>query len=167
MITIGLLHATIRGDEKLILDAAKKRDVKINLIDIRTEIFNPETYKADFDVALQRSVSTVKGTYATNFLEMTGIKIINSSAVTALCEDKFYTSLTLQQAKVPTCKFALVFTPDQAVVAIEQMGGFPVVIKPPLGSWGRLDPEVRKRFDIKSKIYKETRTGHKSVCRGE
>lgn len=142
MITIGLLHTTIRGDEKLIIDAAKKRNVQIKLIDVREEIFNRETYHRDFDIALVRCVSTVKGMYATHFFESLGVPVVNSSTVASICEDKFITSLALQKAGVPTPHFAMVFTASQALRAIEKMGGFPVVLKPPLGSWGRLLAKV-------------------------
>ncbi len=142
MLTIVILHTTIRGDEKLIIEAAKKRNVQIKLIDVREEIFNRTTYKCDFDVALERCVSTVKGTHATRFFESIGVKVINNSSVAAICEDKFVTSLALQKAKVPTPDFAMVFNPTQAIKAIEEMGGFPVVLKPPLGSWGRLLAKV-------------------------
>ena len=142
MITIGLLHSTIRGDEKLIIEAAKKKKVKVKLIDVRTEIFNRETYKADFDIALERCVSTVKGTHATRFFESIDIPVINSSSVATICEDKFLTSLKLQQANVQTPSFAMAFTEQQAFEAIKELGGFPIVIKPPLGSWGRLLAKV-------------------------
>lgn len=140
--TIGILHTTIRGDEKLIIEAAKKRRVKINLIDVRTQILNRKTFRRDFDVALERCVSTVKGNHATCFFESIGVKVINNSSVAAICEDKFVTSLMLQKAEVPTPDFAMVFNTSQAIKAIEEMGGFPVVIKPPLGSWGRLLAKV-------------------------
>ncbi|MEK7177434.1 MAG: lysine biosynthesis protein LysX, partial [Patescibacteria group bacterium] len=142
MLTIGILHTTIRGDEKLIIEAAKKRNVQIKLIDVREEIFNRTTYKCDFDVALERCVSTVKGTHATRFFESIGVKVINNSSVAAICEDKFVTSLALQKAKVSTPNFAMVFNTEQAIKAIDEMGGFPVVLKPPLGSWGRLLAKV-------------------------
>ena len=138
MITIGLLHSTIRGDEKLIIEAAKKRNLKINLVDVRTQIFNRKTYRCDFDIALERCVSTVKGMHATYFYESLNIPVINNSSVTSICEDKFVTSLVLQKANIPTPDFAVVFNSNQAIKAIEEMDGFPVVIKPALGSWGRL-----------------------------
>lgn len=138
MITIGLLHSTIRGDEKLIIEAAKKRNVKITLVDVREEILNRKTAQCDFDVALDRCVSTVKGKHATYFYESLNIPVINSSLVSSICEDKFVTSLTLQKTKVPTPDFAMVFNATQAQQAIKQIGGFPIVMKPPLGSWGRL-----------------------------
>ena len=138
MLTLGILHTTIRADEKLIIEAAKKRGLKTRLVDIRTAIFNPATYKPDFDVALERCVSTVKGDYAIRFLESVGVPVINSSAVAAICGDKFLTSLALQRADVPTPPFALVFGIDEARQAVRELGGFPAVIKPNLGSWGRL-----------------------------
>lgn len=138
MLTLGILHSTIRADEKLLIAATQKNKIKTELIDVRNQVFNPQTYKPIFDIALERSISTVKGMYATEFLESIGIPVINSSKVASVCEDKFLTSLALEKAKVPTPKFALVFTLEQAVRAIEELGGFPVVIKPNLGSWGRL-----------------------------
>ena len=142
MITIGLLHTTIRGDEKLIIEAAKKRDVQIKLVDVREEILNRKTYKRSFDVALERCVSTVKGNHATRFFESIDVKVINNSTIAAICEDKFVTSLVLQKANVPTPDFAVVFNSIQALETIKEMGGFPVVIKPALGSWGRLLAKV-------------------------
>ncbi|MDO8610619.1 MAG: lysine biosynthesis protein LysX [bacterium] len=138
MTTIAILHSTIRGDEKLIIESAKNRKVDIKLIDIRNEIFNRETYKVDFDIALERSVSTVKGTQAVRFFESLNVPVVNPSSIATICEDKFYTSLILQQKNVPTPKFAMVFNAVEAAKAIDQLGGYPVIIKPPLGSWGRL-----------------------------
>lgn len=138
MTTLAILHSTIRGDEKLIIEAARKKRVNVKLIDIRTEIFNPQNYRVDFDVALERSVSTTKGTYAVNFLQSLGVQVVNNSEISRVCEDKFLTSLAFHKHKVPTFKFALAFDVDQALKAIEEMGGFPVVVKPSLGSWGRL-----------------------------
>lgn len=69
---IGILHSTIRVEEKLLIEAAKKRNVEIRIIDIRKEILNPEKYKLDFDLALNRSVSMVKGMHAVRFFETLG-----------------------------------------------------------------------------------------------
>jgi [lysine-biosynthesis-protein LysW]--L-2-aminoadipate ligase len=138
VITLGILHTTIRADEKLILHAAKDQGINVHLIDVRKEIFNPATYQADFTIALERCVSTVKGMYATRFLESLGVKAVNSSTVASICEDKFLTSLAFQKTGVPTPAFALVFGIEEAKDTIEPLGGFPVVIKPNLGSWGRL-----------------------------
>jgi len=150
MSTLAILHTTIRLEEKLIKEAAEKRGVSIKLIDLRSEVFNPTSFRADFDIALERSVSTVKGDYAVMFLESMGVPVVNPSAVARNCEDKFRTSLVLARAGVPTPKFALVFDLDQALRAVEELGGFPVVLKPPLGSWGRLLAKVNDRDSLEA-----------------
>ena len=142
MTTLAILHSTVRKEEKLIMEAARDRRVDIKLIDIRSEVFNPKGYAAEFDIALERSVSTTKGDYAVAFLESLGLPVVNSSLVARNCEDKFLTSLLLARASVSTPKFALVFSLEQALQAVENLGGFPVVLKPPLGSWGRLLAKV-------------------------
>jgi len=135
---IGILHSTVRIEEKLIVSAAQKRNVGVELVDVRNQIFNPKTYKANFDLALVRTVSTTKGMCSARFLESQNILVINSPAVSAICEDKFLTSLALEKSGVPAPKFALVFDVKQAQKAVEELGGFPIVAKPVIGSWGRL-----------------------------
>ena len=142
MLTLGILHTTIRADEKLILEAAKARGIRTKLVDIRYEVFNPITYHVSFDLVLERCISTVKGSYAVRFLESLDVPVLNSSQVASICEDKFLTSLVLQKNNVATPSFALVFGAEEAKQAIEQLGGFPVVIKPNIGSWGRLLAKV-------------------------
>lgn len=157
MITIGLLHSTIRGDEKLIIDAARQRGVNVELIDIRTMNLNPEYPVSGIDVALERSVSTVKGDYAIRYFEALGIPVINSSAVAGICGDKFITSLVLRKNHVPTPDFTMVFTVEQAREIIEQMGGYPVVLKPALGSWGRMLAKVNDSEALEALIeHKDT-----------
>lgn len=145
MTTLGLLHSTVRAEEKLLLEAARTRNVAVKLVDIRTAVLGPGLFPLDFDAALERSVSTVKGTYAVSFLESRGLPVVNSLAVTRNCQDKFQTSILLERAGLPTPRFALVFELEQALQAVDSLGGFPVVLKPPLGSWGRLLAKVNDR----------------------
>jgi len=142
MISLAILHSTIRKEEKLLLDEAARRGIPVKLIDIRSQVFDPTVFRADFDAALERSVSTVKGDYAVLFLENIGVPVVNSSTVARNCEDKFVTSLLLGRNGIPCPRFAMAFGPEQALQAVEALGGFPVVVKPPLGSWGRLLAKV-------------------------
>ncbi len=135
---LAILHSTIRKEEKLLVDEAARRGIPLTLIDIRTEVFDPASPRPEFEVALERSVSTVKGDYAAVFLESLGIPVVNPSSVARACEDKFVTSLLLAKNGVPAPRFAMAFGQEQALAAVRALGGFPVVIKPPLGSWGRL-----------------------------
>mgnify|MGYP001571846817 CR=1 FL=1 len=142
MFTLGILHTTIRADEKLIISAAKERGINVELIDVRTQIFNLKSYTSKADIYLERCISTTQGSYAVSFLESMGKKVINSSQIGSVCSDKFLTSLALQNAGVRTPSFALVFNAEQALKTINELGGFPVVIKPNVGSWGRLLAKV-------------------------
>jgi len=142
MTRLALVHSTIRKEEKLLLDEASRRGIPVRTIDIRAEVLDPASFRADFDVALERSVSTVKGDYAALFLEALGVPVVNPAAVARACEDKFLTSLLLARAGVAVPRFAMAFDVGAARRAVADLGGYPVVVKPPLGSWGRLLAKV-------------------------
>jgi len=145
MTKVGMLHSTIRGEEKLLIKAAKTHGIKLIVVDVRKQVFNPEIIDQEFDVVLERCVSTTLGMYAITFFESLGIPVVNPSSVARLCVDKFATSLRLKEKKVSTVPFAMAFTEEQAALAIEQMGGYPVIIKPATGSWGRLLAKINDR----------------------
>lgn len=135
---IGMIHTTIREDEKLLMHAAKKRSLELDVVDIRTRVLNPVTFTEQFDVILERCISTTAGMHAISFFEALGVPTVNDPAVAQVCEDKFATSLRLHRKNVPTIPFAMAFTEEEARRAVEELGGYPVVLKPPTGSWGRL-----------------------------
>jgi [lysine-biosynthesis-protein LysW]--L-2-aminoadipate ligase len=64
--------------------------------------------------------------------------------VVELCGDKLNTSLSLATAGDPTPRNMAAFTPESALEAIEEMG-YPVVLKPAVGSWGRLLSKINDR----------------------
>ena len=105
MFTLAVFHSTVRKEEKLIVESARKRNIPLKLIDIRTQIFDQETFEADFDVALERSVSTIKGTYTVAFLESIGVPVGNTLKKTQICEDKYLTSRILAKAGILCPKF--------------------------------------------------------------
>lgn len=145
MARLALFHSTIRAEEKLILEAARARGVGVSLFDIRECVLEPGSFIVDFDVALERSVSTVKGDYAVAFLESLDVPVVNPLRVARACEDKFQTSLLLGRAGLAIPRFAMVFDAERALRVVEAFGGFPVVLKPPLGSWGRMLAKVNDR----------------------
>jgi len=138
MTRLAVLTDLVRREEKRILEAAGERGVDVLMLDIGATVFDPETFRPHFDVALERSISTVRGKYAVAFLESLGVPVVNASRTARICEDKFLTSLALRANGVPSPGFAMVFTVEQARRAVDDLGGFPVVVKPALGSWGRL-----------------------------
>ena len=143
---IGVLLSRVRVEEKWLFEALEKRGVAYDRIDDREAIFDvmqPEAW-LPYDVVLERSISFARGLYATHILNGWGIPTVNQSSVAAVCGDKLTTTLTLEQAKVPQPRVKVAFTPESALDAIEQLG-YPVVLKPVVGSWGRLLSKINDR----------------------
>lgn len=141
---IALLHTGIRGDEKLIIAAAKKLDVEMDLVDIRKHVLDPNDTKLwlSYDAILERSVSSSKGNAMIEFLSNIGANVINTKNVMNVCNDKFQTATVLEANNVPVLKSVLVFDEVQAKEAVSEFGSYPVVLKSREGSWGRLMAKV-------------------------
>ena len=142
-IRLGMLFSRIRVEEKLLIQAAKRRGVELSLVDSREVVFDLDS-RFGFDVLLERDVSHARALYALSLFENTGVQAINSYRVALTCGDKVATSKALRDAGVPTPDVKVAFTRESALAAIEQMG-YPVVLKPVTGSWGRLLAKINDR----------------------
>jgi [lysine-biosynthesis-protein LysW]--L-2-aminoadipate ligase len=143
---IGVLFSRVRVEEKWIFSALEKRAVDYERLDDRTISFDleqPQPWQA-FDAVLERSISFTSGLNATRLLNAFGVPTVNSAAVAEVCGDKLVTSARLAQAGVPQPHVMTAFTSEAALEAIEAMG-YPVVLKPVVGSWGRLLAKVNDR----------------------
>ena len=69
---------------------------------------------------------------------------VNSYPAALTCGNKLETTSALIRAGVPSPRTRVAFTPQSALDAIEEMG-YPVVLKPAIGSWGRLLAKVNDR----------------------
>jgi [lysine-biosynthesis-protein LysW]--L-2-aminoadipate ligase len=110
---------------------------------ISFDLENPDPWRF-FDAVLERSISFTSGLYALRILNAFGVLTINTAAVADVCGDKLTTSTMLAQAGVPQPHNIVAFTPEAALEAIEKFG-YPVVLKPVVGSWGRLLAKVNDR----------------------
>jgi [lysine-biosynthesis-protein LysW]--L-2-aminoadipate ligase len=145
-VKIGVLLSRVRVEEKWLFEALDKRGVAYDRLDdreVKFDLSNPGAWR-DYDVVLERSLSYGRGLYATHILNSWGIPTVNSSAVAATCGDKLATSAALEAAGVPQPNVRVAFTPESALEAIEALG-YPVVLKPVIGSWGRLVSKVNDR----------------------
>ena len=97
-----------------------------------------------FDAVLERSISYNSGLYALRLLNAFGVPTVNTAAVAEICGDKLTTSAMLAKAGVPQPHNVVAFTPEAALEAIEAFG-YPVVLKPVVGSWGRLLAKINDR----------------------
>jgi [lysine-biosynthesis-protein LysW]--L-2-aminoadipate ligase len=143
---LGVLYSRVRVEEKWIFAAMEKRGIDYERLDDRAISFdleNPEPWRA-FDAVLERSISYTSGLYALRLLNSFGVPTVNTAAVAEVCGDKLTTSAMLAKAGVPQPRNVVAFTPEAALEAIEAFG-YPVVLKPVVGSWGRLLAKINDR----------------------
>ena len=143
---IGVLYSRVRVEEKWIFAAMERRGIDYERLDDRAISFdleNPEPWRA-FDAVLERSISYTSGLYALRLLNSFGVPTVNTAAVAEVCGDKLTTSAMLAKANVPQPRNVVAFTPEAALEAIEAFG-YPVVLKPVVGSWGRLLAKINDR----------------------
>ena len=159
---VGVLYSRIRRDEKLLLSALRERGHTVEKIDVRDQQFDlsePPAALEGVDVLVDRCLATSRSTYATQFAEAYGIPVVNSAETATICADKVRTSLALDGAGVPTPKTTVAFTPEAALDAIEEMG-YPCVLKPVVGSWGRLMAKVDSRSAAEAVLEHKATLGH-------
>jgi len=142
-VKVGLLHSLIRKEEKLLLEEFQARGVDLTMIDDRNLVFDLESVP-DVDVVLERSINHSRSMYGLRLLEAAGIHCINAAEVAKICGDKILTSVSLKEADVRQPPVRVAFTEESALNAIEELG-YPVVLKPAVGSWGRLLSKVNDR----------------------
>jgi [lysine-biosynthesis-protein LysW]--L-2-aminoadipate ligase len=143
---VGVLCSRIRVEEKLLFEALSARGVIYDKLDDRTLVCNLLDASAfqSYDIILERSINHSRALYALKMLNAWGIKTVNSADVAHICGDKLLTTLALVQHKVPVPPNLVAFTPESALEAIEELG-YPVVLKPCIGSWGRLVAKINDR----------------------
>jgi [lysine-biosynthesis-protein LysW]--L-2-aminoadipate ligase len=143
---IALLHSRIRVEEKQLVAALTRQGADVDLIDVRTVQLNladPRAFQ-QYEAALCRCVSHSQSIALLQVLEAWGIPCVNSHDVVARCGDKLATSLALVDAGLPTPAVRLAVSAEAALAAMEEMG-YPVVVKPTVGSWGRLLARINDR----------------------
>jgi len=153
---VGILLSRVRVEEKLLLAALERHDVAVDVIDDREVVFDLAQPRRDWDVVLARSVSHSRALYTTRVLNGWGVPTINRHEVIAACGDKLVTTMALLEHGVPTPRTRLAFTAESALQAVERTG-YPAVLKPVVGSWGRLLARLNDRDAAEAVLeHKET-----------
>jgi [lysine-biosynthesis-protein LysW]--L-2-aminoadipate ligase len=156
---IALLCSRVRVEEKMLfaaLDARKVEYVRLNPDDVAFELGGDGI--RGYDAALLRFLSHTQAYYVSRWLEGAGIPAISPHQTVATCGDKLVTSAALQNAGVPIPRTKVTFTAASALAAIEEMG-YPVVLKPLFGSWGRLLAKVTDRYAAEALLEHKTTLG--------
>jgi len=142
MIRVGFLYSRLRVEEKLLLKELESRlNIEVIRINDGKQYFDISQLPADVDVLLERSISHSRGLYVSRLFEAHGVPVVNPSAVAEKCGDKYITSQILESAGIPTPRVFMAFDSKTALDATDSMG-YPCVLKPVVGSWGRLLAKV-------------------------
>ena len=137
---VGILYSRLRKEENLIIHELEKRGHTVILLNDKEIFFalekiNKKTFNVD--LVLERCVSHARASYSLRILNENDIVTINSAEAAEICGSKFLVTEALLQANLPTPPVSIAFNRTQALKAIETMG-YPVVMKPAIGSWGTL-----------------------------
>jgi [lysine-biosynthesis-protein LysW]--L-2-aminoadipate ligase len=147
---VGILYSRVRAEEKLLFEEFDRRGVELELIDDGQLIFEItqgprfEGQFQDFDVVVERCISHARALYSLHILNDRGVKTVNTARVSDTCGNKLQTTSALTRAGVPQPRCLVAYTPESALEAIEEFG-YPVVLKPAVGSWGRLLSKINDR----------------------
>jgi len=160
---LGVLVSFLRQEEKLILNAARARDMDVTPVFDRELVLNISAPTAkesgvDFDVLLDRSVVHSRAGYTLFAMERWGIPTLNSAASVSVCDDKARASMVLEAAGIPSPKTVVAYSVESALAACEELG-YPAVMKPVTGSWGRLISKVNGPEQAKAIISQKSEHG--------
>src|ERR1051325_1469714 len=145
MTRIGFLYSRLRVEEKYLLEEFEKhKEVEIVRINDGDTFFDINQLPEPVNVLFERSISYSRGLYISRIFEAHGVPVVNSSAVAERCGDKYIPSQILASNGIPTPRVMMAFDEESALRAIEAMG-YPCVLKPVVGSWGRLLAKVENR----------------------
>ena len=140
---IGFLYSLLRKDERMLQEEFRSRSIEPIMIDDRELVFTLDL-NFDLDVIFERSISFSRALETIRVFEFLGLTTINSYKTLDVCGNKITTTLVLDKAHLPQPDVRFAFTEDSALKAIEELG-YPCVVKPPVGSWGRLLAKINDR----------------------
>jgi len=147
---IALVYERLREEERSILKAIEELGHEPIPIHINSNFMSLNTDHAfPADIAIIRAISATKAHSSAVALESMGVNVINASDVLATCGNKLATTAKLSEAGIPTPKTMVAFSLDGALRAAKEIG-YPVVVKPINGSWGRLVSLAEDEEDLRT-----------------
>ncbi|MBV9282808.1 MAG: lysine biosynthesis protein LysX [Chloroflexi bacterium] len=142
---LAILISQVRLEEKMIFAAVERAGIElIKVFDKELILDLGEPRFPEVDLVLDRGLVHSRAEYTLRFLRCLNIPTINSYQATITCDNKFLTSTVLASNGIPTLRTMIAYTPQSALQAIERLG-YPAVLKPPVGSWGRLLAKINDR----------------------
>ncbi|MCS7282840.1 MAG: lysine biosynthesis protein LysX [Anaerolineae bacterium] len=157
---LGVLCSRVRPEEKAIFRALAARGVAFDRLDDEGLFLalHGDGLSRRYSLVWSRLISHTHARYLLDLLNGWGIPTVNSAATVALCGDKVLTTQALARSGIPTPRTVVAFGVEAALEAMEQMG-YPVVLKPAVGSWGRLVSRVNDRETAEALLWHKMALG--------
>lgn len=150
---VSIVFDRLRWEEKALKDEADSMGAAASLTDARGLLFDITSHdRRPLDgVVLQRCISHQRALLLSRILEGEGARVVNSAQVAEVCGNKLATSIALSQAGVPTPR-TMVALSSEAVSKVAEEMGFPLVLKPFSGSWGRMVTKVGDKETLQAVV---------------
>ncbi len=143
----------MRWEEKALYESAKKRGIQVDNVNCKDLYIDLNEKNSSYKnrIIVQRCVSYFKSLHSTAALEGLGACVVNPLQAAATCGNKLFAHMRLINAGVKTPKAISAFSEESAIAALDNFG-YPAVIKPTIGSWGRLVALLRDKDAAKAVI---------------
>ena len=139
MSKVCIVYDRLRTEEKMLQKEATDLGHDAVMLDAKISQVNTDSKKEDYDfgdIVLERCVSYFRGLHFTASLEFMDVPVLNKFDVANICGNKMFMTLLLKKNNIPTPKTYFSFSSEAAAENLEKVG-YPLVIKPVIGSWGR------------------------------
>lgn len=140
----AIAASVVRTEEKRLFDAFERRAAPAIHLDPRALASRVGASMPRFAAILNREISQTRGLYLAHLFEAAEVPVTNSAQAGELCGDKVRASLVLGRHGIPLPRTAIALSTEAARRAAEELG-FPLVVKPVVGSWGRMVSLIRDR----------------------
>ncbi len=134
---LTILYDNIRWEEKALHEAARKKGLDLRTLNCTDLFIDLNNGTEVTGTVLQRCVSYFRSLHSTAALEGKGVRVVNGFDTSVIAGNKLFAHMELRRAGIPTPRSMLAFSQDSALKALEKLG-YPSVLKPTIGSWGRL-----------------------------
>lgn len=133
---VVLVATRIRVEERVLLEALGRRCLSTVHVDDRSLVYRIGDPPPPWRAVLNRALSATRRVEISRYCEVMGIPVLNSADTLATCDNKIAGTWALRCAGLPVPDTVVALDAAAGVRAVDEVG-FPAVVKPVVGSWGR------------------------------
>lgn len=150
---IRMVVTLVRPEEKSLLSALAAEGFEVEMVNERTLWAQVGTESAgaclDRSPVLLRGLSHHRSLFWSEWLDAEGVEVVNRPEVIRICGHKALTSLALHRAGIPQPGLVMATDREEIMRRAGELN-FPLVIKSPVGSWGRLMGRVEDPWALEA-----------------